>query len=405
MKEMRDLASQVLGVKEDEETPETNTATITNVMTPVSTNTANNSTQTEANNNIADAMTQTESEEASVRSLLDKTEERLVEQISQVRSDLLAQILPLLQNIQQEMKELRQDSRSPITPAESVPVPSSPLSQMLATPEKHRDQSSHSFIVQEKIPTAEIEEELTEEENEIGENQSVQEGKEISAEDEKEKEKEKQIIEEGNQAKENMETEDSGEEKINGEEKVHDSGAGSEKDLENNNLATPSPLKAKRGRKREAEKICGEEIKPRMKRKKVVKKISREEEEEEKPKEEKILHRQKATVSVKDDVGWEERGRGEVKVIKHLGSGQVRLELRGAQYGEICLSQLLNPGVLASFTRSGVTAWGWRDPRMKEQFQLTFDSQESCDLFKKALDETAGKNSLLGFIQNFWAWY
>ena len=101
MKEMRELASQALGVKEDEETPETNTATITNVMTPVSTNTANNSTQTEANNNIANAVTQTESEEASVRSLLVKTEERLEEQISQVRSDLLVQILSLLQNIQE----------------------------------------------------------------------------------------------------------------------------------------------------------------------------------------------------------------------------------------------------------------------------------------------------------------
>ena len=62
-------------------------------------------------------------------------------------------------------------------------------------------------------------------------------------------------------------------------------------------------------------------------------------------------------------------------------------------------------GVLASFTRLGVTAWGWRDLRMKEQFQLTLDSQESCEEFKKALDESAGKNSLLGFIQNFWAWY
>ena len=34
--------------------------------------------------------------------------------------------------------------------------------------------------------------------------------------------------------------------------------------------------------------------------------------------------------------------------------------------------------VLAS-SRSGVKAWGWRDPRMKEQFQLTLDSQEMED--------------------------
>ena len=90
-----------LGMKEDKETPETNTNTITNIMTLVSTNTATSSTQTEANNKIADANTQTKSEEASVRSLLDKTEERLEEQISQVRSDLLVLILSLLQNIQE----------------------------------------------------------------------------------------------------------------------------------------------------------------------------------------------------------------------------------------------------------------------------------------------------------------
>ena len=76
---------------------------------------------------------------------------------------MLAQIL---QNIKQEMKELWQDSHSCITPAESV------------IPEQHRDQSSHFFISeQEKIPTGEVEEEITEEEKDIGENQTVEEGK------------------------------------------------------------------------------------------------------------------------------------------------------------------------------------------------------------------------------------
>ena len=62
-------------------------------------------------------------------------------------------------------------------------------------------------------------------------------------------------------------------------------------DSENNNLATPSHLKGKRGRKREAEKVIGEEIKPRIKKKKVIKKISREEEGEE----------------LKEDVEWEDK--------------------------------------------------------------------------------------------------
>ena len=75
-----------------------------------------------------------------------------------------------------------------------------------------------------------------------------------------------------------METEDSEEEKVN------DSGVRSEieerQDLENNNLATPIHLKGKVG-SREASKVFGEDIKPRIKKKKVIKEIFRKEEEEE----------------------------------------------------------------------------------------------------------------------------
>ena len=160
-----------------------------------------------------------------------------------------------------------------------------------------------------------------------------------------------------------------------------------------------------KGRKREAGKVFEEEIKPRMKKKKVVKRISREEEDEEelKPGEEKVVHRQKALLCVEDDGGWEERGRGEIKVIKHLRTGQKRLELRGAQYGEVCLSQPLSPEVLSGFTRAGATDWMWRDPRMREQLQLSLDSQLDCEGFKRALDETASRNSFSGFMRN-WSW-
>ena len=88
---------------------------------------------------------------------------------------------------------------------------------------------------------------------------------------------------------------------------------------------------------------------------------------------------------------------GEVNVIKHLGSGQVRLKLRGTQYGEVVLSQLATPEVLMSFIRMGAMTWGWRDPRMREKFQLTLDSHEKCEDFKKALDKSALRKYLLGF--------
>ena len=107
---------------------------------------------------------------------------------------------------------------------------------------------------------------------------------------------------------------------------------------------------------------------------------------------------------MKDDDGWEERGLGEVKIFKHLRSGQVRLELRGAQYSEVCLSQLVTPGVLASFTRSGPMAWRWKDPRMKEQFQLELLTELDCDDCKRALDELARNKSLFRFFQKILYW-
>ena len=100
---------------------------------------------------------------------------------------------------------------------------------------------------------------------------------------------------------------------------------------------------------------------------------------------------------MKDDDGWEKRELGEVKLLKNLRSGQVRLELRGS----VCLSQLVSPEVLASFTRSGPLAWRWKDPRMREQFQLELFTELDCDDFKRALD---GNKSLFGFSQKILYW-
>ena len=94
-----------------------------NITTPVATATATTQTDTDElhnntitakqtntdelnNNTTAGAATQTKTEEVSLKSLLDKAEERLGEHINEMGSNILCQILPLLQNIQQEMKEL-----------------------------------------------------------------------------------------------------------------------------------------------------------------------------------------------------------------------------------------------------------------------------------------------------------
>ena len=124
-----------------------------------------------------------------------------------------------------------------------------------------------------------------------------------------------------------------------------------------------------------------------------------------KPLEEKVVHRQKARLSVKDGEEWEERGYGYVKVIKHLKTGQLRLEMRGEKYGEVCLSQRLSPEVQATLSKSGTTAWRWKDPRLREQFELNLDTELDRDRFKVALDDSSGKKSVFGFFKNISAWY
>ena len=92
------------------------------------------------------------------------------EHINEMGSDILCQILPLLQNIQQEMKELRQESNRtsdhmPLTP--ESPAPSPQLSQVLVTPEKN----SHHGNQLSASPVEEVEEEAT---KGIGENKTVE---------------------------------------------------------------------------------------------------------------------------------------------------------------------------------------------------------------------------------------
>ena len=77
----------------------------------------------------------------------------------------------------------------------------------------------------------------------------------------------------------------------------------------NNNTITFRDMEEKKGRKREAGKDFEEIVKPRTKKKKVVKKISREVkkvEEELKPGEEKVTHNQKSLGCQAKDLEQEE---------------------------------------------------------------------------------------------------
>ena len=136
-------------------------------------------------------------------------------------SDILCQILPLWQNIQQEMKELWQESdrtsaHMPLSP--ESPAPSPQLSQVLVTPEKN----SHHGNQLSASPVEEVEEEATEG---IGENKTVEQER-IVDEVEKNDTVEEETIEgigenqtvEGEQDIDEEEKNDAGEEEIVEEE-------------------------------------------------------------------------------------------------------------------------------------------------------------------------------------------
>ena len=411
------------------------------------------------NNTKIVASTQTESEGASVKSLVDSAEERLGEKISQLRlvvednSGILAQILPLIQNIQKEMKELRREAHITAAPAVPLPPVEPSTSRLSVASEKPGDEVSQPE--QEEIPggdgeresSAEKENEksydedgnkVIEEENKIEDDVEKVGLEKENGEDQKDMEElpaapavplppvesptsqlsvstekpgdegshpeQEVVVVTGGDGKEEA-TAENGNEKSKDKEETEEkvwSERETNQDVENNNF----DIREKKGRKREAGKVVEADGNPRFKKKKVLKKISREEEEDDlMPSEEKVVHRQKARLSVLDGGGWEERGRGDLKLIKNRRTGELRLEMRGTQYGEVCLSQLLSQQVLNCFVKSGATAWRWRDPRMREQYQLTLDTQRDSEKFKKKLDENSGTRTLLGFIQNFSAWY
>ena len=50
------------------------------------------------------------------------------------------------------------------------------------------------------------------------------------------------------------------------------------------------------------------------------------------------------------------------------------------------LSQQLSQQVLATFSKSGATAWRWKDPRLREQFQIMLHNEPDWDRFTEAPD-------------------
>ena len=95
------------------------------------------------------------------------------------------------------------------------------------------------------------------------------------------------------------------------------------------------------------------------------------------------------------DGEWKERGVGDIKILKHNGTGKVRLLMRREQVLKICLNHYISQGLVASFKEKDTKSWTWAAQDFSEgelesmTFALRFKSPEISSDFKKALDEAA----------------
>ncbi|KAM0941244.1 putative Ran binding domain, PH-like domain superfamily [Dioscorea sansibarensis] len=103
----------------------------------------------------------------------------------------------------------------------------------------------------------------------------------------------------------------------------------------------------------------------------------------------------------KDGNQWKERGTGSVKLLKHKGTGKVRLVMRQAKTLKICANHLVIPSIKMQEHAGNDKSCVWHatdfsDGELKdEMFCIRFGSVENCKKFMEkaeSIAEDLGKN-------------
>merc|ERR1719445_956119 len=111
--------------------------------------------------------------------------------------------------------------------------------------------------------------------------------------------------------------------------------------------------------------------------------------------EETVLYSHRAKVFGYTGGEWKERGIGDIKILKHEGTGKVRLLMRREQVLKICLNHYVSQQLVAQFKKQDSKSWTWAaqdfsDGELESMtFALRFKTPEISAEFKKALDEAA----------------
>ena len=111
--------------------------------------------------------------------------------------------------------------------------------------------------------------------------------------------------------------------------------------------------------------------------------------------EESVLYSHRAKLFRFTGGEWKERGLGDIKILKNVGTGKVRLLMRREQVLKICLNHYVTSDLVAQFQPQDTKSWTWAaqdfsDGELESMtFALRFKTPEICSEFKKALDEAA----------------
>jgi E3 SUMO-protein ligase RanBP2 len=109
--------------------------------------------------------------------------------------------------------------------------------------------------------------------------------------------------------------------------------------------------------------------------------------------EETVLYSHRAKLFRMVDGEWKERGVGDVKILKHVSTGKVRLLMRRDQVLKICLNHSLNPALLAIMKEKDPKSWTWVAQDFSDgelttmTLALRFKTAETAQDFRTAAEE------------------
>eukprot|EP01093_Parvamoeba_rugata_P005221 TRINITY_DN1769_c0_g1_i1.p2 TRINITY_DN1769_c0_g1~~TRINITY_DN1769_c0_g1_i1.p2 ORF type:complete len:253 (+),score=-4.32 TRINITY_DN1769_c0_g1_i1:55-813(+) len=122
--------------------------------------------------------------------------------------------------------------------------------------------------------------------------------------------------------------------------------------------------------------------------------------------EELVLYRQRSRLfryaREADPPQWKERGTGQVKLLQHQGTKQIRLLMRREKTLKICANHFVSPTMELTENQGSDRAWVWQCPAdfaegelTEETFAIRFRDSEIAAAFKAKFEEAAAINALI----------